>query len=99
MMSQHSKIFLFQVIGVSEFAEFIGWDKNKLATHINREIVPKPIKELSSTPLWTIGQFEYFNLIIKNRELYSMRGDWTLPYVQFPVDLFEGYRLISNFKK
>lgn len=46
------------LVGVSEAAEILGWDKRRVSTYINRGVFPEPIQRLASGPIWTKKQIE-----------------------------------------
>lgn len=48
------------LIGQSEFADILGWDRRKVATYYGRGLLPEPVKTLSSGPLWTREQAEKY---------------------------------------
>lgn len=52
------------LMGVKEFADFLGWDKARLSTKYSRQrdgrkvrpLLPEPIQVLAATPVWTKAQ-------------------------------------------
>ena len=44
------------LVGLSEAAQMLGWDKRKLSTYIKRGKFIEPIQRLASGPVWTKGQ-------------------------------------------
>lgn len=44
------------LVGLSEAAQILGWDKRKLATYIKRGKFITPIQRLASGPIWTEKQ-------------------------------------------
>lgn len=49
-----------ELIGQTEFAEILGWDRRKVATYYYRGILPNPVKVLASGPIWLREQAENF---------------------------------------
>jgi hypothetical protein len=41
-----------QVVGVSEAAEILGWDKRRVVTYIDRGSFPEPLTALASGRIW-----------------------------------------------
>lgn len=64
------------IVGLSEFAEIIGWDKARLSTKYSRQRegkkvrprIPEPIQILASTPLWTKAQASKYREILESTE-------------------------------
>lgn len=88
---------IMEIVGLAEFCNIIGWDKNRLTSYICKGNILSPFKRINATPLWTIGQIEYFKLILKNCEIQKLRGDWSTPHVDFPLSIFEEYIIIDDF--
>lgn len=49
-----------QLLGITEFAQFIGWNVHKAHVYYKREKFPKPTVIVGKRPLWTIKQAESF---------------------------------------
>lgn len=45
-----------QLVGLSEAAEILGWQKQQVSVYINRGKFPQPIQRLASGPIWTRQQ-------------------------------------------
>jgi hypothetical protein len=88
---------IMEIVGLAEFCNIIGWDKKRLTSYICKGYILRPIKRINATPLWSIGQIEYFKLILKNREIQKLRGDWSTPHVDFLISIFEEYQIIDDF--
>ncbi len=46
------------LVGVTEAAAILGWDKRKIATYMKRGVFPAPIQKLASGSIWTLKQIE-----------------------------------------
>jgi predicted DNA-binding transcriptional regulator AlpA len=53
------------IVGVSEAAAILGWDRRKLATYIKRGGFPKPRAQLACGQIWERKQIEEYK---KKRE-------------------------------
>lgn len=49
-----------ELLGITEFANFIGWNIQKAHVYYKRELLPKPTVIVGKRPLWTIKQAENF---------------------------------------
>jgi len=47
-------------VGVSEAAEILGWQKQRIVTYLSRGVFPEPTQRLASGPLWTRQQIEEY---------------------------------------
>lgn len=64
------------MLGLKEFADYIGWDKARLSTKYSRQCagkkvrprIPEPIQVLASTPLWTKSQAKTFKEKVETKE-------------------------------
>ncbi|MDR4950399.1 hypothetical protein [Neobacillus cucumis] len=50
------------LVGVKETGEILGWDRRKVSTYHLRGVLPKPISNLSSGPIWFRKQIEYYKI-------------------------------------
>lgn len=48
------------LLGVTELGEYLGWDRRKVATYINRDKIPKPSTYVGKRPFWTLKRIEEF---------------------------------------
>ena len=48
------------VVGVSEAARVLGWDRRRVATYVSRGVFPQPIAELASGRVWRREDVEAF---------------------------------------
>jgi hypothetical protein len=48
------------LVGVKEAGEILGWDRRKVSTYHLRGVLPKPVINLSSGPIWLRKQIEYY---------------------------------------
>ncbi|MCM3570643.1 hypothetical protein [Neobacillus mesonae] len=48
------------LVGVKEASEILGWDRRKVSTYHSRGVLPKPIVNLSSGPIWFRKQIERY---------------------------------------
>lgn len=65
------------LLGIKEFADFIGWERVRLSKKFSRQkagnkvfpVIPTPIQTLAATPVWTVEQAEEFKRqFIKKQE-------------------------------
>lgn len=54
------------LVGLSEAAEILGWDKRKISTYIKRNSFPEPLRKLASGPIWTYKQIEDYQKNLQN---------------------------------
>jgi predicted DNA-binding transcriptional regulator AlpA len=52
--------FAEDLIGLTEAAQIMGWDRRKVATYIARGAFPEPIARVAAGPLWTRRQIEEY---------------------------------------
>lgn len=52
--------FAADLVGVSEVAQLLGWDRRKVATYAARGAFPEPIVRVAAGPLWTRRQIEEY---------------------------------------
>ncbi|MGG3181428.1 hypothetical protein ABEQ41_24630 [Priestia megaterium] len=50
------------LVGVKEAGEILGWDRRKVSTYNLRGVLPKPVTNLSSGPIWLRKQIEYYKI-------------------------------------
>ena len=48
------------VVGVSEAAKILGWDRRRVATYVSRGAFPEPIAALASGRVWRRDDVEAF---------------------------------------
>ena len=48
------------LVGISEAADIIGWDRRKVSVYLQRGSFPSPEYKLASGPVWTREQIEEF---------------------------------------
>lgn len=46
------------LVGLSEAAEILGWQKQQVTEYMKRGKFPKPLQRLASGPIWTYKQIE-----------------------------------------
>ena len=46
------------VLGTAELAEFLGWDRRKVAVYHGRGLLPAPLAELACGPVWQRDDIE-----------------------------------------
>jgi hypothetical protein len=63
-----------KILGVYEVAEFLNWDKRKVAVYMKRKNFPKPVKILKATPLWTIDQIKDYLDKIKEKNNINLNN-------------------------
>ena len=49
-----------QLVGVSEAARILGWDRRRVATYVSRGAFPEPIAALASGRIWLREDVEAF---------------------------------------
>ena len=49
-----------EVVGVSEAASLLGWDRRRVATYVSRGAFPEPIAVLASGRIWRREDVEAF---------------------------------------
>jgi hypothetical protein len=49
-----------QLVGVSEAAEILGWDRRRVATYVSRGAFPEPAAALASGRVWRREDIEAF---------------------------------------
>lgn len=74
------------LVGVKEAGEILGWDRRKVSTYHLRGVLPKPLVSLSSGPIWSRKQIEYYKAgkesgvityYINNRVVYECKTNHT----------------------
>jgi hypothetical protein len=50
------------LVGVKEAGEILGWDRRKVSTYHLRGVLPRPVADLSSGPIWFRKQIEYYKV-------------------------------------
>jgi len=50
------------LVGMSEAASILGWDRRKFATYVARGHIPKPVAELAGGRVWRRTDIETFAL-------------------------------------
>ncbi|MCK1995483.1 hypothetical protein MPH61_23455 [Peribacillus muralis] len=48
------------LVGVKEVGEILGWDRRKVSTYQLRGVLPKPVVQLYSGPIWFRKQIEFY---------------------------------------
>lgn len=48
------------LVGVKEASEILGWDRRKVSTYHLRGVLPEPVTNLSSGPIWFRKQIEIY---------------------------------------
>ncbi|OIK07149.1 hypothetical protein [Bacillus sp. MUM 13] len=48
------------LVGVSEAGDILGWDRRKVSTYHLRGVLPAPVVNLSSGPIWFRNQIEQY---------------------------------------
>ncbi|MFD4931893.1 hypothetical protein ACFWMS_23905 [Peribacillus butanolivorans] len=48
------------LVGVKEVGEILGWDRRKVSTYQLRGVLPKPVVQLYSGPIWYRKQIEFY---------------------------------------
>ena len=75
------------LVGVSEVGKILGWDRRKVSTYHLRGVLPKPLVDLSSGPIWSRKQIEYYKAykeldmvtyFINKEKVYQCRQNDTL---------------------
>lgn len=49
-----------ELVGVSEAAEILGWDRRRVATYVARGVFPQPVAALASGRVWRREDIEAF---------------------------------------
>lgn len=49
-----------ELVGVSEAAEILGWDRRRVATYVSRGAFPEPVAALASGRVWRREDVEAF---------------------------------------
>lgn len=49
-----------ELVGVSEAAELLGWDRRRVATYVGRGVFPEPVATLASGRVWRRQDVEAF---------------------------------------
>lgn len=49
-----------QLVGVTEAAEILGWDRRRVATYVSRGAFPEPVAALASGRVWRRDDVEAF---------------------------------------
>jgi hypothetical protein len=49
-----------ELVGVSEAAEILGWDRRRVATYVSRGAFPEPVAALASGRVWRRQDIESF---------------------------------------
>ncbi|MED1472636.1 hypothetical protein [Bacillus salipaludis] len=57
------------LVGVKEAGEILGWDRRKVSTYHLRGVLPKPLINLSSGPIWFSKQIENYKTGKNSREI------------------------------
>lgn len=57
---------LFPLVGLSDAAKIIGWDRRRVQTYLQRGKFPEPIQRISSGPVWTYKQIEAYKAGLDN---------------------------------
>ncbi|MEC0276119.1 hypothetical protein [Peribacillus frigoritolerans] len=50
------------LVGVKEAGEILGWDRRKVSTYQLRGVLPKPVVQLYSGPVWFRKQIEFYKV-------------------------------------
>ncbi|MED1203502.1 hypothetical protein [Heyndrickxia acidicola] len=83
------------LVGVKEAGNILGWDRRKVSTYHLRGVLPKPVVDLSSGPIWFRNQIEYFKIhrelhvttyYIKNKKVYECRQNSPLLETRYSPD-------------
>ncbi|WP_108672543.1 hypothetical protein [Peribacillus acanthi] len=57
---EHERMGMMVLVGVTEAGEILGWDRRKVSTYHSRGVMPKPVVNLSSGPIWMKRQIQCY---------------------------------------
>ncbi|WP_010243741.1 hypothetical protein [Acetivibrio cellulolyticus] len=56
------------LLGITEVAAILGWDKRKVSVYVQRNVLPDPSIHIGDRPIWTIKQIEEWMNDEKNKK-------------------------------
>jgi hypothetical protein len=65
------------LVGVTEAAAILGWDRRKVSTYIKRGVFPEPLQRLAGGPVWQQETIEQYrdNLASRPRRTRLQKGE------------------------
>lgn len=87
------------LVGCKEAGEILGWDRRKVSTYHLRGVLPKPVVQLSSGPIWFRNQIEYYKAgketdvttyYVKGEKVYECKQNHLLKETSYlPEDIMD----------